>query len=146
MRPGDASYLAPRLRAADRAESFAAFGLPPELTLPIGSACADVAFTMVSGQEPIGMFGASSLPSAPSVGVVWLVATPLLERHAVAFLRGSRPWVERLHLRWPTLANRADARNTAHHRWLRWLGFTIFAEEPFGPQGLPFLSFAKVQL
>lgn len=142
---GDASFLAPRLRPEDRDESYAAFGLPPELTLTFGARFSDVAFTMVAGEEPVGMFGVSGLPEVPHAGSVWLVATPTLERHAVTFLRGSRPWVDRLHRRWPVLMNRADARNTVHHRWLRWLGFTIYAQEPYGPFGLPFLSFAKVK-
>jgi hypothetical protein len=61
------------------------------------------------------------------------------------FLRASRQIVEEWQRDFPRLHNYTDARNTVHHRWLRWLGFTFTARhETFGPLGLPFYEFVRI--
>jgi hypothetical protein len=143
--PGDGDWLAPRLREADRAEFLAVAGITPEAGLEDGLAAADAAWTIVSRKgERVGVFGVTGF--APNVGLVWLLATPGILPEATTFLRNCRPVVDHLHSLYPALVNWADERNTVHHRWLKWCGFTIFGRSPrFGVAQLPFLQFGKVK-
>jgi hypothetical protein len=40
--------------------------------------------------------------------------------------------------------NYTYAKNTVHHRWLKWLGFTFLRKVNLGPEGKPFIEFAKI--
>ncbi len=142
----DAIYLAPRLREADRAECLAASGKPPEEILPGAIRPDIISFTQVAPSgRPMGIFGVTPMRLIPHVGVVWMLATPELEQHSRQVLRECRGWVDRLHEHFPVLVNLVDARNAVHIRWIEWCGFTLLATRAHGPQGLPFIEFAKVK-
>lgn len=76
-------------------------------------------------------------------GRVWLFATTLAVPRALSLHRILRPELMRLHDRWGPLYAFADARNTEHHKWMRWLGFEEIAEIGLPPFNLPFKTFTK---
>lgn len=95
---------------------------------------------------PEVLFGADEVPHHPNVAVVWMVSTEAILSHPTEFLRQSRKWVDSWHERFDVLTNFVDARNTMHHKWLRWLGFSFIRKvEALGPYSLPFYEFAKIK-
>lgn len=71
----------------------------------------------------------------------WLLGTVMVDSHAREFARQSRPELSRLVAKYGRLANMVDVRSRRTVAWLRWLGFTIYAPEPYGVGGLPFHRF-----
>lgn len=141
----DALALGPILRDADRAELEAATGRPATDVVVNSVQLSTMCWVATERGVPLVMFGAAQMPSFPSVGVPWLVASPGLIPHAVPFLRRCAPFLNEMQRTYPLLANYTDARNTVHHRWLRWLGFTfIHRHERYGAAGIPFIEFIRV--
>lgn len=139
------AFLAPRLRDADLRELAAVRGRPDaRAALLDGLNSPDPTYTALVDGEPVCMFGTA--PSAfPEAGQVWLLGTDRLRQLSSIFLRQSRPWVSRLHARYPVLANCCDKRNDVHIRWLRWCGFTFIREHAtFGVARVPFLEFVRI--
>lgn len=114
------------MRKADRDEVFASSGKSPRDALKYSLAKSSVAWTGLINGRPEVMFGVGDINVLAGVGAPWLLGTDVIEDHAPAFLRGSVKWKNQLLLRYSTLRNFVDARNTASLRWLKWLGFTIF--------------------
>ena len=138
--PGDAPCLAPRLRKADIAELSALRGIEPGVALLEGYHVSTVCFSLTLEDKTLAMFGAA--PSADQVGCVWLLGSEEMLNQRSWFIRNSRPWLARLHQIYPTLFNYVDKRNTAHIRWLKWLGFSFKQLHPdFGVSSLPFYEF-----
>lgn len=139
----DCHDLAPRLRPADAQELFAASSSPPEVALP-STLRWEPSVVELDGR-PEAIMGCTRRDDIE--GVPWFLSTdiPVSPRWRVAFLRHSRAVVEEWQRWFPLLHNFTDARNTVHHRWLRWLGFTFVAQhERFGPLGLPFFEFVRL--
>lgn len=75
------------------------------------------------------------------VGNVWLAATNKAVPRAKAIHRHLKAELGAILELYPELQCWADARNTTHHTWLRWLGFKEYGEKPYGYLGLPFKYF-----
>jgi len=79
-------------------------------------------------------------------GMIWMVATPDLERHSMEFLRYSRRFIEEVGGEYDLLFNWVDARNEVHLKWLKWCGFVpIHRHDQFGAEGLPFYTFIRIK-
>jgi hypothetical protein len=101
---------------------------------------ASAAWTWLVDGAPVCMFGVS--PSVlQGVGMPWMIGTTSLERHAMAFLRQCRPYLEEMSTEYVFLSNFVDVRNMTAIRWLKWLGFKLDKPQPTGPFGLPFHRF-----
>jgi len=143
--PEDAYYLAPRLRADDQRELEAAGSESPLSSLLTGLASPDGAWVGEGKGGPFCIFGTVPSPEQ-EVGFVWLLATDGIKDNQISFLRQSISWVSLFHSQYPILCNHADARNTLHIRWLRWLGFTFINQRPIGKNGEVFLEFARLHV
>ncbi len=67
---------------------------------------------------------------------LWLVTTGLVDKHPVAFARGSQEVIARILQEFGPVCGWCLEGNTRSQRWLRWLGFTLtgpFDLEPVGP-------------
>lgn len=114
----DIKYVAENIRPADRDECLAAAGASPELALWFSVKTSLEAYTLVAGDEVLGICGI-----AAGVGehdrMIWMLGTPAVETHAKLFVRESRKWLNTLpYILW----NRVDARNARHISWLRSIG------------------------
>jgi hypothetical protein len=136
--------LAPRLRQADVDEIRAMTGLPPREALTLTFFASEKRYVIVIDGALLGTFGVAR--DANGNGVVWMVATPELRRHAREFLQKCRSWVSALNAEYPVLYNWTDARNAEHHRWLRWCGFTFINKfDQWGAEQRPFYHFVRLQ-
>lgn len=118
---------------------MASSGRPPAVSIRAGVE-AGPSYVWTVGDVPCAVFGA--VPIGANTASIWMVGTDALDSHKMFLLRHARPWVERLNARWHLLVNRADARNSLHHRFIRWTGFTFFRE--CRVNGLRFYDFAKI--
>ncbi len=143
----DAVQIAPLLREADRQEIEAAVGVAdPRLVLPEAVRTSAEAYAAgPDGADPCILYGVQTVYGEPGLGLIWMVCTPTILSHQIEFLRASKRHLEELNTRFPLLFNRADERNTAHLKWLRWLGFSMLRRVPHGAAGLPFIEFARLK-
>lgn len=142
----DVPIIAHDMRQADVAEVKASSGYQPEEALKTGLTYpGGVTKTIcLPNGVPAGMYGV--VPSSvPRVGVVWMLAANNIEKVHRQFLRESRDKIEDLCQEYDLVFNFTDARNSVHHRWIKWAGFTIISKhESFGSGNLPFLEFVRI--
>lgn len=136
-----AEAMAPNLRECDRQEIWAASRQLPRDSLRHAVMASSCAWTGMVDDDIACMFGVVPQSLMSGSGFVWMLGTPLVEKHAVMFLRRNRAKVAEMASQFPYLHNYVDARNETAIRWLRWLGFTIHDAEPYGALGLPFHHF-----
>ena len=140
--------LAANLRPADCAELFAVCELSPlaavrasvGLSAPGFVFAAHVQTAAEAERRLLCIGGAACTVGDESVGVPWLLATPLLERYAKSLTREARLELRRMLVRWPVLSNVIDARQTGCIQWLAALGFVMRETAALRP-GLPLLRF-----
>lgn len=151
----DVYSIASQMRECDRNEIAAASGVTPEAALFMGMGGSyqhslpkhHMAKTGLVSGIPILMFGVTPSHDDSSIGIVWMLATDHLEEPTCRRIlaRHSRGWVEEMQAGYRMLTNRTDKRNKAHHRWLKWCGFTFINEVPVGPCRAPFLEFVRIK-
>jgi hypothetical protein len=133
--------LGGRLREADAAEVKAACGLGGVQALVQAMHVSAQTDAWLDDGKVVAMSGISSTPEAKNIGVIWMLASPELDRMPRCMLRGKRQYVHELLNGREMLMNFVDNRNIKAQRWLIWLGFTMGEPEPFGIEQLPFRPF-----
>lgn len=135
--------VANTIRQADADEIEAMAGLAPLEGLAHSVANSHVAYSMMAGDTPVAIYGARRLTDG--IGMVWLLASTGVLKHTTSFLRNSIEYTDRLHQEagCHTLANYTDARNTVHHKWLRFTGFTFGKEVQLN--GHPFIEISRTR-
>lgn len=141
----DIRTLAENLRSEDVAEIKAASGLTPEVALEMGRVLSRRCKTICKADgTPVGIYGVSDT-HIRGLGSIWLLATPDLLTIQRQFLRGCREGISEVSQGYTAVFNYTDARNTVHHRWLKWCGFTFIQEHKhFGKNNETFYEFVKI--
>ena len=129
--------LAPRLRAADRAE-VEALGHSAESALLTSLRGALWARAALLGDRPVCMWGVGAASLIGGVGYPWMLGSALLDRFPRDLLRVSRAQLAEMQTLFPQMEGYVDARYAKAVRWLSWLGFTLgapvmFNDVPFYP-------------
>lgn len=133
----DAVWIGARLRPEDAREVRTMSGLGPETAVPKAYAASTSCFTarcvdassgsIAPGRpdaDPCVIFGVTDDPREPTVGCIWLLATPEIRRCSKAVLQESPYWLAAFLRRYPGgLHNWVDSRNPLHIRWCRRVGF-----------------------
>lgn len=141
----DIDHLAENLRSNDVAELDAQSGLTPRKALEMALVFAKECRVISDGNGvPIGVYGVSDT-NIKGLGSIWMMATPDLIKHQRQFLRECREGISDISQGYSCVFNYTDARNTVHHKWLKWCGFTfINKREEFGRNGETFYEFVKI--
>lgn len=141
----DIDHLAENLRERDVAELDAQSGLTPRKALEMALVFAKECRVIYDGNDvPIGVYGVSDT-NIKGLGSIWMMATPDLLKHQRQFLRECREGISDISQGYSCVFNYTDARNTVHHKWLKWCGFTfINKREEFGRNGETFYEFVKI--
>lgn len=92
--------------------------------------------------EPMGACGAGPTPCA-TVGSVWLLGTPLLDRHGKTLVQGGRERIRDMHEVYPVLTNSAMTTNTRTLAWLKHLGFHFLNTFRLPPRNVEFVNFVS---
>lgn len=140
--PEHVELIAGDARQADIDELWASCEITPEAALWKGLYLSTHAWTGFANGDAVCMFGATPSSLVSGRGYAWMVGTNALDRHAREFLINCKPQIQRMKSMYNLLENHIDARNTRAIRWLRWLGFTIHEQRPFGPHGAMFHYFS----
>jgi hypothetical protein len=137
--------VAETIRPEDAAEIQAMAGLPPLEGLVEAVAWSSVCFAMMADDQPVALYGARQV--LPGIGVVWMIAGTGILKHTTQFLRSSVEYTNRLHdeIGCDTLANYTDKRNTLHHKWLRFTGFSFGKEVITGHEQRPFYEITRTR-
>lgn len=133
--------IAKRAREADRLELWRGWRHTPEYSLAHGLRCSSHVWTGMFNLQPACMFGVVPSSLLGGSGAVWMIGTDTLVAHQMTFLRHCRGELARLQLVYRHLWNFVADDNTLAKRWLAWLGFHLFAPQPFGFEGFPFRFF-----
>jgi hypothetical protein len=144
----DVLTVAERLREEDRAEVLAAAGVDPRLVFPAQLREGREMFAAGIETEDRAeiLFGCDPMAGDPSVGIIWLVSTPVMYDHPVEFVMTSKRIFRDYQDRFQVLTNFVDVRNERHIKWLKWLGCHMIRRvEKFGAQSLPFIEFASIR-
>jgi len=141
----DLGHLAENLRDEDVAELKASSGLEPYKGLEMGFRFSRRCNTMcLENGTPIGIYGVADA-KYKGLGSIWMLATPDLLKEQRQFLRECREGISEISQGYSCVFNYTDARNTVHHKWLKWCGFTFINEhKDFGKDGEPFYEFVKI--
>lgn len=140
----DVSPIVADLRTADIEELRAASAHPLGDTLRYGVNHGYSEVACLPNGTPVAIYGVTPTGN-PDLGLVWMVATNGFSTLHRQFLRECREAIHRIGNGYKALYNYTDARNTVHHRWLRWCGFTIIKEHPnFGVEGRSFYEFVRL--
>jgi len=147
-RPADVPILAKDLRDADVAEIKASTGRAPEAVLyaSLGLSGGDTRVICMADGAPVAIYGVVPLPAPyKGAGGIWMVATNQFKLLSRQFLRECRGEISDLCRGYKAVFNYTDARNTLHHRWIKWAGFTIIKRhERYGCEGREFLEFVRI--
>ena len=139
----DVPSLAANLREADIAEIRASSGSKPEDALRVGVRRGVAKVACLPDGTPAAIFGVVPMPHQS--GAIWMVATNQFKSVQRQFLRECQGELEKIGADYRLLFNFTDARNHVHHRWIKWMGFTIIRRhETFGHEGRSFLEFCKI--
>lgn len=137
----DIPFLAMHSRTADVDELLASAGATPTEAMEQGLEHSVQTWTGLIDGVPCCMFGVAKVDWSDEIAACWMVGTDAVDRHPMAFLRGSRmAFAEMLKL-YPTLCNYVDARHSKAIQWLSWLGAEIREAQAYGVAGLPFHYF-----
>jgi hypothetical protein len=136
-----AEYLAPRLRRADKEEVFAASGMEAGEALIQAVRMSRRTDAWIFDDKPEAIAGVCDLPGHPACGVIWMLASDVVDKAPKRLMMGNREYVQELLTEYDVLFNFVDNRNTKAQRWLKWLGFQLAAPAPYGVMGLPFRHF-----
>lgn len=140
----DLEYLATNMRDADKAELQATIGWQPLPALQFALNNSEICKTALTAEgEPVMIYGVT--PSdTPGLGVIWMLGTDGIQKVQTTFLRECRKEIMSISSGYSAVFNYTDARNTLHHRWLKWCGFTFLNKQNYGVEGRPFYQFVKI--
>jgi hypothetical protein len=140
----DAIRLAKNLREEDKQELKAYGNLKYDEALKMGVAQSKIPLAIYDKEGKIVfMCGVRVINS--SLGQIWLLASPRIEKLSIPFLRNCKAGIDLFTQDHKLLFNYVDVRNELHIKWLRWCGFTfINKHEEFGFEKRPFYEFVKI--
>ena len=140
-RPAHAEALAPRMREPEVLEVQASGGYDPLTALLETARRSERAFAAIIDGEVACMWGVEHVRYSSlygRIGAVWLLTSPLIEKHRKLFWKGGRLELLALFDVYDTLVNALDARHTQAVRWARRLGFRLEEPRSFGVEGRMF--------
>lgn len=139
---GHAVRMAPRMRAADAREVWAAGRLTPMAALSYSLEETPEPWAAIVRGRCMAIWGVAPASTLSGVGTPWLLAAEGFPRGVRGeFLRLSRRFVDEWLADYSCLTNMVDVRNHASITWLTWLGAAWEAPEPCGPDGVLFRRF-----
>lgn len=145
----DCFCIAAGMRDADCQEIAAVSARDPLDVLLEGLETSDLCLTLISPISglPFAMLGVTEITQhGIPTGAIWMLASNEIEKCSIAFLRRCHEPLNTLQKRWPVLWNCADARNTLHLKWLKWLGFNFVMSHPFyGIEQREFIEFVRIE-
>lgn len=140
-RPRDGKALKPRQCDIQEWDASIAGGVS---LLPLNIHLSDEAWTIATKKapwQPHMIFGV--VTQGNPLPTTWLIGSDLAQRDAAWLLHECRQFMAEFFTRWPLSECFSDARNTEHHRWIKWLGYSLVTIKRMGPKTMPFHHYRK---
>lgn len=128
--------VASNLRPEDYREVVEGHGQDPLIELPKAVSTGFCVYFTVPNGKTAGMAGVHEN------GMIWMLCTPAIHEYPLTFAREAKRFIDSRTE--PLLYNIVDARNEAHVKLLRFLGFKFLRVIKYGPNNLPFIEFCKL--
>ena len=109
------------LRAQEQ-KTIEKLGIDPVATLELALANQFPSFTVFVDDEPAAIFGGHSETLIGECRL-WMLTTPLIERHQIPLLRASRQYVQWMFRNYGPVIGMVDSEFEKSRNWLRWIGF-----------------------
>lgn len=139
--PGDAELLIANLRDSDRAECLAYGGADIAVGIASSVNRSLLCWSGFIDGELAAILGVAPIDTLGGVGSPWMLGTPVLDQHSRVLVQTVPVYIGRMLKAFPHLVNFVHTENVTSVRWLRRLGFTVHAAQPFGALGAPFHKF-----
>ena len=139
--PGDAAELFANLRPSDMAEclAYGRGGIAAGIEASVNRSV--LCWTAFIDGELAAVLGCAPISMLTGIGSPWMLGTPVLDRHQRVLVRSTPEYIGKMLNAFPHLVNFVHANNNTSMRWLRRLGFTLHAAQPYGALGEPFHRF-----
>lgn len=128
--------VASNLRYEDHRELVEGHGYDPMVVIPEAVSKSFCVYFTVPNGKTAGMAGIHSN------GAIWMLCTPAIDEYRITFAREAKKFIESRQEK--MLFNIVDARNVAHVKLLRFLGFKFLRVIEHGPNNLPFIEFCRL--
>lgn len=129
----DARSVAKSLREADRRECVEGHGIDPILEIPKAALSCQSYIFYVPNEELAGIVGIDK------TNQIWMLCTDAVTEYPLTVAREAKRFIEGRDESF--LWCRADARNSAHLKLLKFLGFKEQRRLIFGPNKLTFIEY-----
>lgn len=136
-------YIAENMRPSDKREMYYLSAMTPASAVVATMATAVKSYTALVDDVPALMWGISRRSFISSVGVPWLLGTPVAEEHQYKFGRETLTYFKEMASLFPVMENYALAENKRAIRWIKWAGFDIEEPKPYGVFGAEFVRFGR---
>ena len=132
----EAAYqVASNLRQDDLEEVVEGHGIDPIIDMPLSTLSGScVSFTVPDGRI-------AGLAGIESDGRIWMLCTDAIDDFPITFAREAKRFIDSRSE--SMLWNFAYKKNKTHLKLLKFLGFELLDEVPYGPNQLPFIPFVK---
>ncbi|MEM6898461.1 MAG: hypothetical protein AAF583_01640 [Pseudomonadota bacterium] len=136
----DIDEILPSLRDADREEVglMSRWSVRDALIVSVTRA---PAYTVRIDGNIAAIFGAPPASVVTDSATPWIVSTDVMTAHPLVAARHNWRIVETWKKHHRHLFNYVHAGNALAIKWLKWLGFTLHDEAPYGPYNAPFRQF-----
>ena len=143
----DVCFISDNMRPED-IEECNAFGVDHFDALRRSLEEAVISYTLFGPDNiPLAICGVSKSPHQ-HLGLIWMLGTDGIRKHRFIFLRQNKKgFLDRLYDEsgYEALYNFTYAKNTLHHMWLRWLGFTFLRQVSLPPYDQQFYEFIRLR-
>ena len=92
--------------------------------------------------DVVGIFGVMPTSKDVQHGRIWFLASDLLQKHYLDFLKKNKRWLSYLEEHYNFLGNYITCENKISINWLKWQGFN-FAQQPTLVKGVKIMYFYK---
>ena len=138
----DAIYVSEHLRKEDR-EELAGQGHSP-FNVIHGFIISEDCFVVLNNKKEVASI-VGLVPDKKGNACVWALCTPAIETMGRTWIRRARQVLEeRTNPYYNMLWAITDSRNTLHHRFLKFTGFTGLRAVPQAPYHIPYIEVVKL--
>jgi len=93
-------------------------------------------------KDIVGIFGVMPTSKNINYGRIWFLASDLLDKHYISFIRGNKRWLSYLEEHYSFVSNYIIEENKRSINWLKWQGFK-FLDQPTLVKGVKIMYFYK---
>ena len=136
--PEHGEYVARHIRVEDAEECVASFMQPAE-AIQYSLENSHMAWTWTVDEVPAAIGGIMIISVLSSDACPWLLTTPMVEDHKIAFARMTKRFYEAVKFGLDLNINACiDSRYLRAIEWAKWLGLKINGPQPIGKDGANF--------